>query len=291
MLQGQRLWASEARTLNDVSEVTRGLQEVSSWGAANSARPGVDTVMEAVDRLTERGGNTYILSASLEGDDAGQWRLYATGSKGYAVEIDASSPLVVLSEATRVARKPGLGWFLRDSVQITPWLKVFYDGERLHQALEEIADYADRVTTKLEATDWSNEAPDAAVDAHDQLFFEIYAAVAAVASVFKSSAFRGEAEARIVVTFSSWDLDHVHFRPSPDGVVPYVTLGPEPESNSYGKVRHPDHVGDRLLPVRSVTLGPGLDDLNTMATKDLIKKAGYRNGSVIVAKARSPLRR
>lgn len=291
VIRDQRLWASEARTLNDISEITRGLEAVQNWVTGNSTRPGVGEMAEAVERLTSQGGNTYILSASLEGDDAGQWRLYAAGSKGYAVELDASCPLVVLSEESGGPRQPGLGWFLRDSVEITPWLKVFYDDASLHQALEKIADHAFSGMEALESTDWSDSYPDAAVDAREELFFGIYAAVAAVASVFKSSAFRGEAEARIVVTLSSKGLDHVLFRPSDHGVTPYVTLGPEPQNNSYGKVRHPDHVGDRKLPVKSVTLGPGLHNLNVGATEDLVRKAGYKRDSVTVAKAQSPLRR
>jgi hypothetical protein len=115
LVTGRELWATEASGMNDVSEVRQGWDFTRAWLADQDPE---DALIRELLRVAQIGDNTqgqhpaqtrdgiFMCCASLRGDDANQWRLYAGSARGYAVELDPRVPLTTIVDGGRPRSEP-----------------------------------------------------------------------------------------------------------------------------------------------------------------------------------------
>lgn len=101
-----------------------------------------------------------------------------------------------------------------------------------------------------------------------------YKQMAELAQLIKEPDFSGESEMRVVATFD-WGDRHVRYRPGQAGLVGYMPLAVPAADRSAGVVVRPGE--ERLIPIRSVRLGPrfGADHLGTVTA--FLRANGYRD--------------
>lgn len=293
ILGGDCLWASEATSLNDLTEVRYGWQIVDSWIRDQSPSEAVDVIQDAASRFGGRDKDAFthrdvfVLSASRDRDDANQWRLYGADRKGYALGLDASVPLAAVSRKNfEPENRLGVGFYIRHIVRVSPWLGVLYGVDPVNAALEELLDSADAAFEDVANTDFGAD-PDEPSKAVQDLKDDIRTAAATIAALAKPSGFRGENEVRIVVT-CAFGATHYRYRASEHGIVPYVTLAARPSDLREPRVIEPAEKEVESLPIKSVTLGPGLREENARATNGVLIRHGHTG--VQVSRSHVPLR-
>jgi hypothetical protein len=289
MLRGNALWASEVTSLNDLTEVRYGWDLIAQWIEKQAPSEALDAIRAAVEWFNRRDREVFVLSASLDGDDANQWRLYGADRRGYAVGLDASTLLTVVSrDDVDPDIKPGVGLALRHAVEVSPWLRVLYGDEQTFTAMDELLAATESAVQRLTDTDFGSD-PEGPSDAFQDLQSDVQAAASTVAALAKPLGFRGENEARIVATFV-FGATHYDYRASRDGVVPFVRLVPCPKDLGYLRVIEPDEQTE-VLPIKSVTLGPRLRDENRRTIKRLLLRFGHEGASKVeVMRSKVPLR-
>jgi hypothetical protein len=282
--QGHALWATEAFGLNDVAELRHGWAFIRSWLDAQDKEDGViRDLLEwlPADDDPDLAIGVFMCCASTLPDDASQWRLYADAARGYAIELDPAKPLGVLArmEAFPGGKAPdSLNTFtsvIRDSVSVSPWLRVLYNDTEKNAALREFVESARQRLGKLEAASEKGSDPEEEIAyMHEDYTGQIGSGLATLAQCMKADAFSGESEVRAVATFG-WGDDHSYFRSTGYGVVRYVNLVSAPGPGRPRVVLPPTSEAPRL-PILSVRLGPAQVVQNSEgAAQALLKRYGY----------------
>lgn len=287
MMTQRVLWATEVGGLNDLSEITAGrklIHDRARWLQHRMRRHGssdsrFDALLAATaaqpdDRPPLR---TYVLCASLEQDDAAQWRLYGGRRAGYAVHIDTSIPLQVVSSAPPVGEVDA--FFFPDTVSVARWYRVCYtDEEKVHllRSLFEWVStrYSELVDEIVTATD--EESRDHNEQADDAYTEDVRAACDLAAALIKPPGFSGEREVRAIAVADRPDL-HASFRGGEHGVVQHLRLAAARDGRSHRRVmedRTIDGHPDRTLPITGVTIGPNPHAATSIETVELLCERG-----------------
>ncbi|MCB2178267.1 MAG: hypothetical protein KQH57_20860 [Actinomycetales bacterium] len=200
ILSSRTLWASEVAGLNDVAEVTGGLDVAERWLRAREPSSLGDAFLDMVARLRDGhlGGaaDVFVLSASLDGDDANQWRVYGNGGFGYSIELDSSAPLSVVVEPESLESRPrqeaGTYNLDADDATTSEWVRVAYsDGEHHHVMDSLFAWAAGTVPSNRRSADLENLLEGLV------LVFGIGYGLESAVRLIKGAGFSGEREARI----------------------------------------------------------------------------------------------
>ncbi|TFF10530.1 DUF2971 domain-containing protein [Cellulosimicrobium funkei] len=292
--------------MNDLAEVRQGVEYINDWlNRQSSSLPFLDYLKEAAEVGIHELTTAFMCCASTRPDDANQWRLYADGGRGYAVGLDPSVPLSVLTEHGPLEVPEGVSEIRRamrqfeDVVEISPWQKVLYAKERREEALELFLRQAASEFEKFERTVDDLASSSGNVDdymaerdgARQMLLSSFAGDLAAIATLIKSPGFSGEHEVRTIVT--AYGSRHSMFRPSRYGVVMYQRIGrsvPGTKMEARWEVRRGIAKGSsgEPLPVIDVTMGPLLDhDHNAATVRSLLVRGGV--GAEVLA-SRVPLR-
>lgn len=292
LLQNGELWATESTGMNDLAEVRQGWAFIREW----LERQSDDEAVRIMRWAAEEGGivgalhDVYMCCASSRGDDANQWRLYAHGGRGYAVELDATTSLsaIAAQEArpTTPPRVPGRLYIkVTRTSSVGPWLGVLYtDADKL-TALDGLLANARREVEILQTSEYLDEGH----HRHSQqaLEDEIAGSLASLAQLMKADGFSGENEFRAVVTTVFDGISK--FRPTADGVVRYVRLTRSPAGLDSRDLVYEDEHARREVPVLSVRSGPLLHRENGRKTLQvLLEHSGY--GAATVLHSEIPLR-
>lgn len=292
IVENRVLWASEANGLNDRAEVRQGWAKVRAWLESQPDCEDVGLLRMQAERPEKEEHEVFILSASTRPDDANQWRLYANGGRGYAVEFDASEWMVAVT-GSKDARNPNPGkthlWTVGQVLaDVTPWMHVLYEQSDIASALEALVDdiRARRVMLESEAHSVSGDALEEVGWGFQQLTEDAYSQLATIAHLIKEPGFAGESEVRIVATFARADA-HIKYRASTYGVVGYVELAACPSGRGPIRVYHRDEV-DQPLPIRSIRLGPLLQIEHGASVRGFLRKNGLDD--VAVEHSQVPLR-
>lgn len=294
--QRKEIWATEATGMNDVAEVRQGWDFIREWLAEGDSSGWVADEMREIAGLNDLDPHAYqhparsvdgvfVCCASRRPDDANQWRLYASGGRGYCIELDAAVPLAALVEGSphteRSDSRPPPG---KRRIQVppqawvSPWLEVLYSDSAKHKALTGLAA---QTTTLLDELDgrcaresWSSDD----YYAERQMLSDTLASgLASLAQLMKSDGFSGENEVRAVASSSTMDIST--FRATPHGVVRYARLTQLQDSEARARPVFddgPTSNDTRSLPIRSVRLGPLIHAQNNRETVSaLLRSNGF----------------
>lgn len=257
MLEHRTLRASEASGMNDLAEVQQGWTLISELLASLPQDDVVDMLVRYATSSHEEPYEVFILCAASMGDDANQWRLYGVQGRGYAVELDTSIDLGVVSGSDHWPYLPTArvtAAFTTDVTHVGVWLPVMYDPGKVERALLELAS---SVRVERQAITVATGDSEDVERRWDGLKIDAYVALSAIAHLVKSPGFSGEREVRLVSTFAELG-DHVHFRAGAYGIVGYINLATLPAGHtSFRVIRKPAVTSDlETLPIRSIRLGP-----------------------------------
>ena len=233
----------------------------------------------------------FVLSGSVEPDDANQWRLYADQGRGYAIAFDPTASMVALADDSvdpPPTERVGFARY-RDLVDVTPWLHVLYLHDEVNQALDESTA---ALTKQIDAVEQNAGSAEERDEGFEHLRSSAYDRLAMVAHLIKGPGFAGEHEVRVVTTFTL-NSDHIKYRPSDHGLVGYVTLTGAPAKSGSNRVRWPNagHSGASQvlgLPVTAVRLGPLLPEEHTNTVHGFLRKNGLQD--VLIERSTVPLR-
>ena len=209
IVKSGQLRASEASSLNDLAEVELGWAAVENWLRKHKKSRSAKYLKRMLeDSRRDPKHQVFVLSGTTAGDDANQWRLYADQGRGYAIELDGSVALGVVSLDPKedVHGTPAFGK-ITEFTRVVPWYHVLYDEKSLEKAMDALVAYAD---TELAAMDVADH-DDAALSMREILDEELSDELAMIAHLVKSSGFRGEQEVRVVARFM-WFGKHVGYR-------------------------------------------------------------------------------
>lgn len=227
-LRSGSVWASAASSLNDLGEVRQGWELIKKILAAQPPSEAVSMLTGFANDPLKRQNEVFVLSASIDGDDAAQWRLYADEGRGYAVGLDGSVALAAVSEVPDSASSTGKSniWTLaKNLASVSPWHRVLYLESEVYTAVRELVVAADSEISKIAST--SGMTDEELTIAYEGLQEQGYDALATIAHLIKSPGFVGENEVRVVVTFVMGE-EHIRYRPAAHGIVGYVVLAESP---------------------------------------------------------------
>lgn len=298
ILQSDTAWATEASGLNDVAEVVEGRRKVADFINQLPAGELRDELTSAQNYVSDANGpgpsDVFVLSASLQEDDANQWRLYADHGRGFCIEFHTQVAFTVRARTALASTKPpdpGTGnlnlGFMRDVSYVSPWSRFLYHDKERSTAFSNLRDWAQKAYNLAADADWagpeSGDLPPLQV-----LNYEMSRALASLTRCIKGPGFAGESEARIHVS-SLWGDHHAHFRPGADGIVRhYELMASTPSEREAHRVTLRRDEG--VLPIRSVRLGPAQRfDLAEPAIRSLLSRYGHPS-SVEVLESRVSLR-
>lgn len=265
IVQGRQLWATEASGMNDLAEIHQGWEFIRDWLATQPQSDPVIADMVEVARAdrepnwTQSTDDVFFCCASLAEDDANQWRLYAGGGHGYAIELNCEIPLVALIDGHRpqrpaTERNPGLWVEPAEYVRITPWLHVLYTAEEKAEALVGLVQNARRARGETPSDAWKKFPQDEWLEqVRDMAALDL----ARLAQLMKSQGFSGENEVRMIVSGAYEPT--TSFRSTPHGILRYIRLA---HVHPGSVVSQAAYLGDlppdalRTAPIRSVRMGP-----------------------------------
>jgi len=192
ILESGKLRLTDICSLNDPSELNHGfaiaireLKNMVAGGSSVSQRFANDLEIVANSQTIQKSADFFVCSFSLCDDDLGQWRAYADGGRGFALEFDTA--------ALENESAP-------DSFHLT------YDDDRLAEI--------DRKIAKLLPFTQLPNYKDAL-----SIAFMTYATNAAI--FFKHTAYKNEMEYRFMETFSVDAKPQVELRYLPYSVIRY----------------------------------------------------------------------
>lgn len=98
ILESGKLWLTDICSLNDPSELNHGfeiaireLKNLVAGGPSVSQRFANDLEIVANSQAIQKSADFFVCSFSLCDDDLGQWRSYADGGRGFALEFDTAA--------------------------------------------------------------------------------------------------------------------------------------------------------------------------------------------------------
>lgn len=280
------MWASDASGLNDRAEVRQGWEKINVWLSRQAKDDSAIELLRRHARDPHRSGHeVFVLCASTRPDDANQWRLYASHGAGYTVELDPAVPLTVRTDkglASRSDGSLGLSSF-GDSVEVGPWMHVLYEDEEIDRAMTVLVHDLRARIESIETEGVEEEEVDSEME---WVVEQAYQDLAEIAHLIKEPGFSGENEVRIVTTFLMWSKQHVKYRPGTYGILGYAELVTRPDGVS-NRVVTKEEAG-QPLPIKSVRLGPLLDEEHVDSVDSFMRNSGFRD--VDVSKSAVPLR-
>lgn len=288
-IESGSLWASAASSLNDLGEVRQGWQLIKEILELQPHSDMLDLLKGLADNPLKAQHEVFVLSASTEGDDANQWRLYADSGRGYVIGLDGAVPLTVRSDQFDPAAGSGrgLGTLARNLAAVSPWHEVLYDRSSVEVALTELLAAAETEDHKIEATSGMDDA-DRTI-AYEALQEDVYEVLSTIAHLIKTPGFAGENEVRVVATFV-WGEEHIVYRAGDHGIVGYVRLAEAPGGARRTVLRPtaPDVPLVTSLPIASVRLGPLLRPEHENTMRAFLRAKNLRH--VDIATSGVPLR-
>lgn len=290
MVENRVIWASEASSLNDRSEVVMGWEFHDEW-LAHRRRDDETLGWAAISsggELAHHQSNVYVASCSTSGDDVAQWRSYAENGSGYAIELDASVQLSVWSTEPKrkcsTKKRAHFGRLMRDHAWVSPWLPAVYEKSVLFRMFDEVLD---SVLSRMSEIDSMNAGPDPQEfeDARGQMYENLLdnyvTATSSVVHLYKAAGYSGENEVRILAGIPSGS-PHLRFRSSGAGIVGYLPLTTSSVSEANSVLHAADGVKrpPEPLPILGVNLGSKLDSLNGTTVQRLLRMNGLRDSAV-----------
>jgi hypothetical protein len=297
VVSGGELWATETSGMNDPAELDGGLLRIREWleshRSDDTARQILDHVLPPDHALLT--GGAFVFSASLDYDDASQWRLYGADGDGCCIELD-TGPQLSVRTTERLAQERGLKrdtglpkdaeadqrprfrqGFLNHAT-VTRWLVASYDDNDVESALKSML--GDAFSEFAAAESAAADYDDAWVDAKERVLNRILR----VAGTFKGATWKHEREARVIARLDEYSR-HSSFRASRYGLVRYVRLSHHLQGLKFPVARK----GKWRVPIKSVTLGPRQNfQLAAPAVKELLRRCDYR--AVIEGETRDDFR-
>ena len=196
ILKSGKLWLTDICSLNDPSELNHGfeiaikeLKKMVEDGSPLSQRFAHDLEVVGNRQTIQKSADFFVCSFSLCGDDLGQWRAYADGGRGFALEFDTA--------ALENDSAP-------DSFPLT------YDDDKLAEIDRQI------ITKILPYLQFPNYKDALSID------FMTYMTNAAI--FFKHTAYKNELEYRFLETFSVDAKASIELQYSPYSVIRYRTF-------------------------------------------------------------------
>jgi hypothetical protein len=273
ILAKNELWASSAAFMNDINELLSGNIQLRKHfeDQRPTLPPAIAGELEKyIPDVRDRSRQSFVLSASSDGDSLTMWRYYGRDQVSFAIGLDRNVGLVPLERveldthpnptadyyddmydrdedghiSTHPDGSPAV-IFDPDSLIIEggDWASVVYDPEQQKEIIADIFDElckgVDRQTT-----------PE---DGHIRLWLFPYLMNESL-DLIKNTGFRDEREERIIL-WPNPDWKFVFHRPGPFGLVPYVKLTSLTTDNH-------DEYEDRYasspgqLPIREIRIGP-----------------------------------
>ncbi|SDF57418.1 Protein of unknown function [Cellulosimicrobium cellulans] len=297
IVQSNELWATESHGMNDTAEIQQGWDFVLAW--LRRQDPNDATAKYLLSAALEGGNDytyTFFCCASTAPDDANQWRNYAAGGHGFAIELDTAPAYGVVTEVAPPkepdnpkaigAILPGWIKFL-DSYEATPWLNVLYESSAKERVLEIYLEAA-----RAEGQGVSEEGARSAERVHFDIgLHERRADLEAIARLMKAPGFAGEREVRLVV--SSFNSRYASLRAGRYGITMYQRLARTDSSSATSEItpRYNFAVGDsrQCLPIPAIWVGPLADaTTNQSSIRELLSRGGHE--SVELVASRVPLR-
>ncbi len=280
------LRATEASGMNDPMEVGGGLTRIRSWLELRSDDPTARDILENVlPDADPFPALSFVLSASLDRDDATQWRLYGDGGDGSCIELDATKRLSIrtftkllherdLSLKTGLPKKKALergvkppyvrGWF--NVASVTPWTLATYEDGDVDAKLSSLLDEPPASSWRPVPLHPSTKRP---------------GSTRSSASSTKSRTLLAPSKGRAGCT-SAKPASSPHLsdrtRTASSGVpgtlVQYVRLAEHTAGTSHTIARK----GTWRVPIKSVTLGPRQNfDLAAPSVRALLSRYGYKS--------------
>ncbi|NYJ18495.1 hypothetical protein [Glaciibacter psychrotolerans] len=291
IIETNSLRATSAAFMNDANELKTGV------GALKKAYERLKSTLADDERgLVERGGllresavfDSFLVSASLDGDLLTLWRYYGNDSVAYSVGFDRDVPLQAREQVggdQHPSPPPGYHdreWEMiegqRSFTEPDPdyvgvfggnWRPVTYvhrDGSEAH------AEYIRKYIGRRQYNDGLN-----------RFFFDVGAFADSPINLEKDNGFSDEREIRIIVDVNpAWKF--VKFRENQYGLVPYIELA----SGSSVEAFVP--IGPQLrLPIRHIMVGPtSTPEIAKRALRLFLDNNGY--GDVTIGSSEIPFR-
>lgn len=284
-LNHRSVWASAASSLNDLGEVRQGWELIRTILAAHPASEAVDMLAGFANDPLKRQDEVFVLSASVDGDDAAQWRLYADEGRGYAIGLDGSAALAVVSEVpdpAPSAGKPSIGKLVKDHASVSPWHRVLYQQSDVETAVRELVVAVEAEVSQIVST--SGMPDDDLTVAYEEVQGQAYDALATIAHLIKSPGFVGENEVRVVVTFMMGE-EHIRYRAAAHGIVGYAVLAESPGGARWTVMRPVPGMRAVVtsLPVTSVRLGPLLREEQASTMKGFLRSLDLRHVDILTS--------
>ena len=257
ILDSSRLWATNYRFLNDVSEIEYGANLFESIIQERLAKTKKEVDSEFLSRilLTANGFHgmfdCYIACFCERDDLLNQWRTYAGSGGGYALGLKTN--------------EIGCRWGRRERTQNFVLRRVVYSPEQQRNLLSEVVDKTMEALEALEAGTQNISVNDTnSIIARCCQF--VRAEVADYLISFKHPAFAIEQEWRLCHVVSPTEEGHVLFRDGPFGLTPYVCLDVSPMAG----------VNNNRLPLARITHGPTPNPGNIrFALEKLLRSKNY----------------
>ncbi|HEX2528755.1 MAG TPA: DUF2971 domain-containing protein [Geminicoccus sp.] len=258
------LLASQIGTLNDSMELayaTMLLQQRMADAVKNDecarSHAAFARIADQLTRIKPEATGVYVTSFTEDGDSLSQWRGYADGEAGFAIEFDPA----VLSGAS--------------CFQPSYLLKVEYHPDRQNDLLGRIVRWTDEAFAKGLA-----DRTAGSVDAWAEEFAPSWiVTLAPLTACLKHPKFEAEREWRIVYYFRDGDLQRMQFVQRRATISRHIPL-------TYGATP-----SDTRLPVTGVVMGPcRYPDSTRYAVADLLRARGYGTDVGAVAESKIPYR-
>ncbi|WP_169165058.1 DUF2971 domain-containing protein [Cellulomonas taurus] len=263
IMTNRELWATEASGLNDISEFRDGLTYLGTW-MRETGGPMTGRILSMLKEdgywAPSRPSEVFVLSATLDRDDAAQWRLYGGRQAGYAVELDPAVPLGVISGDSSEPKESRFSMFnLGGESTVAPWCRVAYTTASKNKMLQSLLDWARDDDRAFRVRSRSMKRRGASEDfISDEAFLadeRLKTAIGTAAALIKPEGFRSEREVRAVASVGVPQL-HTRFRATEYGIVRYLRLAAGEGSNVVVKDTQVDGRPKRRLPAQGVVVGP-----------------------------------
>lgn len=259
ILNSHEIWASSPKALNDLEEITFGVQKLreafdkfltTNLLTLESTRR-IENII-SVEFLTQQIDSIFIVSASMEADSLNQWQHYSNRD-GFAIEIDTAVPLGLISA-------DGLTVFgrRREDHFFPGWYDVVYQVEEQDQIISQILAYVTRMTLD----------PSFA----DDVLLNLVARMIIMPQMMriKHQGFRDEREVRFI-SGSAPEIP-VKYRVSNGRVVPYINM-----------VRHRENLEvntNNLDFIRGILCSPTTTESDVQLVRDMLSAYGLENTNI-----------
>ncbi len=247
IIESRALWATDARFLNDQSEMDHGrdfiLEKIDERASKSSSESIKHFLQQMAGRLkidfgSNRRYRVFIVCFCESPNLLSQWRAYSEKGGGYALGFEFSNSTQTIKALENEDQ---------DQYQRVALRKVIYCDKEKHDLVEMLLDKACDFFQKIE------ELPEVKNDPplHGLVAGALTNFLGDMTYCFKDWSFREEKEWRLIRVFDSRYLSEVcKFRPRGQYIVPYV---PTPLFNTT------EDGFTKVFPLKSIVLGPTVD--------------------------------